>query len=260
VRLGTPNVRLSRNGHIRQENEHLCKGFQEVHPCGRGLLGRRDPGRESPRRLTRAGGDCWGTPRQLTATGPGSPVRAGTAGDARPQNTAPHRLTRAGGDCWACRTATVATAAVHPCGRGLLGASASPSRSRAAVHPCGRGLLGFRRANAVRGPRLTRAGGDCWCSSCVRWNGRVGSPVRAGTAGSTLRHPAFSGDACRRTMDYDGLTWVVQKASLVARKLGRRTSVNPTEEGCGGDPSSRGPVEAAKPDREVGHPDRTVLP
>jgi hypothetical protein len=35
---------------------------------------------------------------------------------------------------------------------------------------------------------------------------------------------------------------------------------NPSEEGCGGDPSARGPDEAAKLGGDAEHPERTVLP
>jgi hypothetical protein len=38
------------------------------------------------------------------------------------------------------------------------------------------------------------------------------------------------------------------------------TAENPSVEGCGGDPSVRGPVEAAKRGGDAPHPERTVLP
>jgi CRISPR-associated protein Cas2 len=69
-----------------------------------------------------------------------------------------------------------------------------------------------------------------------------------------------SGDPRRQVIDCDGLTLLRVAKRLSGRNGRPATAVNPTAEGCGGDPSARGPDEAAKLGGDAGHPERTVLP
>jgi CRISPR-associated protein Cas2 len=98
----------------------------------------------------------------------------------------------------------------------------------------------------------------------VQGRKRLGSCVLVARAAN---EQGFTISACgesRRTLhDYDGLTltaWSPKKRSREGHKPARCAAVNPTAEGCGGDPSAGGPGEAATLDREVRHPERTVLP
>jgi len=72
---------------------------------------------------------------------------------------------------------------------------------------------------------------------------------------------ATVGDSRRVVVDCDGLA-LMRVASRLSERASARsvTAENPSVEGCGGDPSVRGPVEAAKRSGDALHPDRTVLP
>lgn len=75
------------------------------------------------------------------------------------------------------------------------------------------------------------------------------------------------GEARRRLVDFDGLQLLAlsdeigNKASIKARASAQaETTEKPSVEVCRGDPLVKGPDEAEKPDREVGHPECTVEP
>jgi serine/threonine protein phosphatase PrpC len=72
---------------------------------------------------------------------------------------------------------------------------------------------------------------------------------------------ATVGDSRRVVVDCDGLA-LMRVASRLSERASARsvTAENPSVEGCGGDPSVRGPVEAAKRGGDTLHPERTVLP
>jgi hypothetical protein len=78
--------------------------------------------------------------------------------------------------------------------------------------------------------------------------------------GGTPEH-AINCPMRRVVVDCDGLALVRVAKRLTERASTRSvTAENPSVEGCGGDPSVRGPVEAAKRGGDAPHSDRTVLP
>lgn len=72
---------------------------------------------------------------------------------------------------------------------------------------------------------------------------------------------ATSGESRHAVVDFDGLTLIRVVPKLSGRSSGRPSAAgNPPVEACGGDPPVRGPVEAGTRDREISHPECTVLP